>query len=297
MDIYYTSVGRNSNLLLNVPPDRRGRIHPNDSLRLMEFRAAREEAFRDDLLAGAAVTADNTRGASARYAAATVLDGNYETWWTTDDDVTTATLEFDLEGEITFDRLMIQEYIPLGQRVESFTVKYSGAAGWRDLARATTVGYKRILRFPAVTAHKIRIEFKAAASPVISAVAIYDSPEPEPVPAGGAEKRPVRKFGMNEPITIDLGGSRAVEGFFYIPNPTEQAPNIYRYDLQLSEDGKKWTQVKSDARFDNIANSPVEQKVLFDAPQTARYIRIVPLESVGGSDVYEMVEAGAVTRP
>jgi alpha-L-fucosidase len=186
MDIWYTSVGRNSNLLLNVPPDRRGRIHPNDSLRLMEFRAAREEAFAENLAAEAAVTASATRGGSSKYAAANVLDGDYDTYWTTDDGVTSAWLEIDLGTEKRFNRLLLAEYIPLGQRVVSFNVEYPDAAtgNWIPLTAATTIGYKRILRFPAVTAQKIRIGFEAQAAPVISAAAIYNSPELLSLPAG-----------------------------------------------------------------------------------------------------------------
>jgi alpha-L-fucosidase len=79
----------------------------------------------------------------------------------------------------TFNRLLLQEYIPLGQRVSSFSVKYRDekTREWMEAVSATTIGYKRILRFPAVTAQKIRIEFEALACPVISAVGIYQSPE------------------------------------------------------------------------------------------------------------------------
>jgi alpha-L-fucosidase len=180
MDIWYTSVGRNSNLLLNVPPDRRGRIHPADSIRLMEFRAAREEAFAEDLAAGAVAKASASRGVSSKYAAANVLDGDYDTYWTTDDGVTAATLEIDLGAAKTFNRLMLAEYIPLGQRVASFSVEYADAAtgDWIPLIGATTIGYKRILRFPAVTSPKLRIGFTSLAAPVISTAAVYNSPEP-----------------------------------------------------------------------------------------------------------------------
>ncbi len=101
---------------------------------------------------------------------------------------------------------------------------------------------------------------------------------------------------MGEAVTVDLKQSMPVRGFFYTPNPVVQSPNIYRYDLYLSEDGERWVQVKGGARFDNIANNPVRQEVAFDDLHTARYLRIVPLESVGGRDVCEVVEVGALTR-
>jgi len=177
MEIYYTSVGRNSNLLLNVPPDRTGRIHPNDSTRLMEFRRAREAAFSKNLAAGATAKASQTRG--RKFAAKNVLNENYDSYWTTKDDVLTPYLDIDWKQAQTFSCLLLQEYIPLGQRVSSFNVNYwdEKTGSWVELIRATTIGYKRILRFPAVTSQKLRIEFTALACPVINTVGIYHSPE------------------------------------------------------------------------------------------------------------------------
>ncbi len=179
MDIYYTSVGRNSNLLLNVPPDRRGRIHPKDSLRLMDFRRAREEAFSENLISGAAVKASNTRGGSLEYATSKILDNDYDSYWAANDGELSPYLEIDLKKEKTFNRLLLQEYIPLGQRVSALNVKYwdKKAKNWKKLTEATTIGYKRILRFPAITSQKLKIEFNALASPVISSIGIYKSPE------------------------------------------------------------------------------------------------------------------------
>ncbi len=179
MDIYYTSVGRNANLLLNVPPDRRGRIHPNDSVRLMEFRKALDEAFANDLIQGAEIKADNVRGNSSRFLASNVLDDDYNTYWTTDDARISPVMEIDLKENKIFNRLLLQEYIPLGQRVASFSVKYwdNVQNDWSDLAEGTTIGYKRILRFPSVETSKLKIEFNALACPVISTISLFASRE------------------------------------------------------------------------------------------------------------------------
>lgn len=173
MDIYYTSVGRNSNLLLNVPPDRRGRIHPNDSLRLMEFREAIHKDFEEDLMIGAEIHASNTRGDS--YSAANIQDDDYTSYWTTPDNDHKPSLQIDFKENVRFNRLLLQEYIPLGQRVSSFAVEYweEEKNDWIDLINATTIGYKRILRFPAVKTSKIRINFDALASPVISRIGVF----------------------------------------------------------------------------------------------------------------------------
>lgn len=385
MDIYYTSVGRNSNLLLNVPPDRRGRIHPNDSLRLMEFRKAREKAFAENLISNAAIKASNTRGNSSQYSAVNILDDEYDTYWTTDNQELTPYIEIDLKKDETFNRLLLQEYIPLGQRVSSFNVKYwdNKSGNWAGLVKATTIGYKRILRFPTVTAQKLRIEFEGLACPVISTVGIFKSPEqlsvpviqrdkagyvslkcetPDPLiyytldgsipdvtskmykntfflPEGGIVKAVAvtgdtqksevisatfdmapyawkvqapqavdiekvidgdEMYGvtvkMSEAITIDLNRDFKLKGFSYTPLAEVQAPNIYKYDFFCSRDGKKWIQLKKEALFNNIANSPVAQAVLFDRPVQARYVRIVPLQSVGNKEIYTVSEIGIITK-
>lgn len=175
LDIYYTSVGRNSLLLLNVPPDRRGLIPTEDSLRLAEFRAALNAIFADDLVQKARVTSSNTRGKSKLYRPEHLLDTAYDTYWATDDSVRTATIELRFKQPVTLNRIMLQEYIPLGQRVAAFHVDYQDAEGrWLPLATGTTIGYKRILLVPTVSARRLRISIdEAMACPVLNCVALY----------------------------------------------------------------------------------------------------------------------------
>lgn len=154
LEIYYRSVGRNSVLLLNVPPDRRGRFHENDVARLLEFRGVLDETFRTNLAAGARVTAESTRPG---FDPASVTDGDGDTYWTTEKDVIKASLEIHPGRPVTFDRAMIQEMITTGQRVEEFQLEALVDGQWREIARATTIGYKRLLRFPAVTATQVRL--------------------------------------------------------------------------------------------------------------------------------------------
>ena len=178
MDIYYTSVGRNSNLLLNVPPDRRGLIHPNDSARLMEFRRAIEEAFAVDLAKDARITADHTRGKSSRYGTKNLTDGKFDTYWTTDDHQLSASLEIDFGKMQTFNRLLLQEYIPLGQRVKTFSVEYWDGGGWQSVTNQTTIGYKRILRFPTITAQKLKVTIvESLACPALNRVGVFNAPD------------------------------------------------------------------------------------------------------------------------
>ena len=178
VDIYYTSVGRNSNLLLNVPPDRRGRIHPNDSIRLMELRRIIDETFAVNLVKGAKITADHTRGKSSKYGAKNLADGKFDTYWTTDDHQLSASIEIDFGKEQACNRLMLQEYIPLGQRVKSFSVESWDGSMWQPIDRQTTIGYKRMLRFPMITTSKMRIRIEESlAAPILNEIGIYKAPE------------------------------------------------------------------------------------------------------------------------
>jgi len=176
VDIYYTSVGRNSNLLLNVPPDKRGLIHPVDSARLIELRKVIDESFAVNLARKAKFKANHTR--ASKYAAKNLGDGKYDSYWTTDDNQLSASIEVDLGSKKTFNRVLIQEYIPLGQRVKAFSIEYWDGTEWKFVDRQTTIGYKRILRFPAIEAQKVRINIEESlACPVLNAIEIYNAPE------------------------------------------------------------------------------------------------------------------------
>ena len=177
LDIYYKSIGRNSVLLLNIPPDRRGLFHENDVARLRELRRVLDETFKTDLALGATAKADNVRGNDATHDAAKAVDGDPTTWWTTDDDVTTATLDFDLGKPVTFDRAMLQEQISQGQRVEKFVLEARDGDDWKEIATATTIGYKRLLRFPEVTARHVRLRIlQSRDCPTLKRFGLFKAP-------------------------------------------------------------------------------------------------------------------------
>lgn len=178
LDIYYASVGRNSNFLLNVPVDRDGLIHPNDSTRLMELKRALDNTFKTNLALGKKVIVSNTRGAAVKFGSQQLTDGNYQTYWATNDEIKTANVTVDL-GKITaINRIVLQEYIPLGQRLKSFSVDYWDGKDYKQLDKQTTVGFKRILTFPTLRTSRIRITIlETKASPVLSEIQIYNAPE------------------------------------------------------------------------------------------------------------------------
>ncbi len=172
LDLYYTSVGRNAVLLLNVPPDTTGRFNAVDSLRLMEFAAAKEGIFSNNLAAGAKVSADVTRGSA--FKAAKALDGDYDSYWAAPDDVLTASITVDFKGEKTFNLVQLQEYIPLGQRVKTFTVEALVDGSWKEIASETTIGFKRIVPVETTSATGIRINITdSRACPTINGIGVF----------------------------------------------------------------------------------------------------------------------------
>jgi alpha-L-fucosidase len=183
LEIYYHSVGRNSVLLLNVPPDRRGRFHENDVARLRAFRAVLDETFHTNLATGAKVTATDTR---AGFDPTDVTDGDGQTYWTTKEGVVWASLTIDLGRPVSFDRAMVQEMISTGQRVEQFTLEAQVDAEWREIARATTIGYKRLLRFPEVTTSNVRLTILGSRDcPTIRELGLFKASAREKTSAGG----------------------------------------------------------------------------------------------------------------
>jgi alpha-L-fucosidase len=176
MEIYYGSVGRNGNLLLNIGVDRRGLVNEHDIARLMEFRKAREEAFKTNLAKGKMKTS-SVRGNDPGYSAEKAFDGRPDTYWATDDGVKTALLEIDFGREIEFNRFLAQENIALGQRVKKFSLRIWKDERYETIASQATIGYKRILRFPTARTSKLQFVIEdSKASPTISNVEIFNAP-------------------------------------------------------------------------------------------------------------------------
>ncbi len=174
VDLYFKSVGRNSALLLNVPPNDQGLLSDPDVVRLEEFRKTLDGVFRTDLAARRQATADNTRGGDRSYAPGLAVDGDWSTFWATDDSVTSARLEVDLGKATQFNVSNVQEAIRLGQRVEAYHLDYLDGSEWKRIVAGTTVGYRKLDRFETVTARRVRLVIdKALAPPAISTFGLY----------------------------------------------------------------------------------------------------------------------------
>ncbi|MCB0476363.1 MAG: alpha-L-fucosidase, partial [Flavobacteriaceae bacterium] len=177
LDIYYESVGQNATLLLNLPLDKHGLIPKTDSIQLIKLSRQLHNDFKNDLARNKQITASNVRGNSKKYAANRVLDGDYNTYWATDDSETRASLTIDFGKTIQFNRIVLQEYITLGQRVKSFSIAIEKNGKWQLLDTHSTIGYKRILRYPKITTERIKLTIiDARACPLISTVQVFNAP-------------------------------------------------------------------------------------------------------------------------
>ena len=168
MECYYQSVGRNTNLLLNIPVNQEGRIPSIDSARLMTWHQRLMESFQTDLLQNCQVKASNTRG--KRFKAENVLRDANQSYWATEDGITKTELVFDFPNPTCLNTVVLQEHLPMGQKVKSFSISYAVKENhWipvesKDIM--TTIGHKRIIRFQTIKANQMKINFKSFESPL-----------------------------------------------------------------------------------------------------------------------------------
>lgn len=176
VEIYLNSVGHNALLLLNVPPDDRGLIDSRDSARLMELAEWVGSTFAHNKARDAKVTADSRRG--RLFDADNLVDADYDTYWATSDDKTQGTVTLEWKEPQWVDYLVLQEYIPLGQRIEKFHVEAKIAGKWQRVAEGTTVGYKKIVDLGKASGRQnldaLRVVIdKSRASIVMNSIGVY----------------------------------------------------------------------------------------------------------------------------
>jgi alpha-L-fucosidase len=177
MDYYYESVGRNGTALLNFPIDHRGLIHEIDAERVIEWEKTIQKELAENLSYKVGkIHATNERGRA--YSADKTLDSDKNTYWATEDSTRTASLTFEFDEEISFNRFVAQEYIKLGQRVQAFSLEAMINNEWKEIAKETTIGFKRILRLPDTKTNKIRFTIiEAKACPTIKNIEFYNAPQ------------------------------------------------------------------------------------------------------------------------
>lgn len=299
VDLYYRSVGHNATLLLNFPVDRRGLIHPVDSANAVRFHEMIQQQLKTNLVAGMTPKVSNERGGD--FVASALTDDNFDTYWATEDGVTTADIEFSFDTPTRMNRMMLQEYIPLGQRVKAFVVEYLDKDTWLPVKlneETTTIGYKRLLRFETVETKGIRIRITDARGPLcLSNVGVYDAgnvsdsfvekvEDIESVPyllpdvkaeetAKASDKQAQTTcFVEGDRLLIDLQEERLVSSLHFLPDQGE--PNkglIANYEIRVGTSKDAVNQLVKSGEFSNIQNNPVMQSVFF-TPVKARYIEL-----------------------
>lgn len=315
-DLYYRSVGHNGTLLLNFPVDRNGLIHPTDSSNAVGFHHQVQKELATNLLNNAKLEASNERG--RQYAVQTIIDGVYDTYWATEDGVTSADLTFTFKQPTQVNRVLIQEYIPLGQRVKKFAVEYKEGHQWlpvKSNEETTTVGYKRLLRFETIHADQLRIRFTDARGCLcVNEVGAYFAPDAKEsythatstlnsfpftllqvdaveMPKCSDKDEQTTCFVSGKEILIDLGEERTIGSLYYLPDQSEYNKGlISSYELSVGRTEAAF-QVVAKGEFSNIRNNPVLQNVYF-TPTEARYLKLKATRMVNEADSLGLAEIG-----
>lgn len=294
-DIYFKSVGYNSVLLLNIPPDLRGLINENDVQRLKEFSSYLKKTFARNY----------------------VLKGN-EAWHGTSGTVR----QYDIQKDALVNAFMIQEDISKGQRIESFLVEAYKDGSWIHMAEGTTVGYKRLVRFSDTRPERIRVTIRSARGVAnIAAVGLFYA-EPladkneeiqlSNVPVDGwqviggnadsrkaidGDRKTVWRASALMPLVVDMGNKVEVSGFSYAPSIGEDLTGtIYKYAFYVSLDGQSWTKCEAGGEFSNIMHNPVPYFVRFGKTYPARYFKLEPLSEINNKNVVTVGEVGILKK-
>lgn len=275
VDIYYSSIGHNANLILNFPIALSGRVHALDSMRAVEWAETIRNDLKENLLTGATVKSSDTRGKN--FAAKNVLDNREDTYWATNDNVINGELIFSFNKPTSLNRVLIQEYIPLGQRVRKFVIETKQDGNWEkvnSVDSTTTVGYKRIVRFQTVETKELRVRFVDARGPLcIKNIEAYLAPSlmVEPMIRRNAESL----------VTISTDDASTI--VYYTTDGTKptESSELYKAPFKFEQKGPvnaaaydklsgKWSPVSEvgfgvPASFYEIL-SPVDEKayVIFD---------------------------------
>lgn len=317
VDLYYRSVGHNATLLLNFPVDRRGLIHPVDSANAVRFHEMIQQQLKTNLVAGMTPKVSNERGGD--FVASALTDDNFDTYWATEDGVTTADIEFSFDTPTRMNRMMLQEYIPLGQRVKAFVVEYLDKDTWLPVKlneETTTIGYKRLLRFETVETKGIRIRITDARGPLcLSNVGVYDAgnvsdsfvekvediesvpyllPDVKAEEAAKASDKQAQTtcFVEGDRLLIDLQEERLVSSLHFLPDQGE--PNkglIANYEIRVGVSKDAVNQLVKSGEFSNIQNNPVMQSVFF-TPVKARYIELKATRMIRAGESMGFAELG-----
>lgn len=318
-DLYYRSVGHNATLLLNFPVDRNGLINPIDSANAVNFHKLIQRELGNNLVAGMKPKVSNERG--GQFKAQALTDGSWDTYWATSDGVTSADITFTFKKAQKMNRIMLQEYIPLGQRVKKFAVEWLDKNGtWKAVEQGeetTTIGYKRLLRFLTVETKGLRVRILDSRGPIcMNNMGVYYGGEDAqltwnpasvaiksvPFSLKGFDEAQLTKVVDRNPATvlfadknellIDLGRDTKVSTLMYLPDQNENRHGlIHSYTLAACKADGTNEHVLSSGEFSNIQNNPVLQTITFE-PTTTRYLKLKADRMVNDGEQIGVAELG-----
>ena len=318
-DLYYRSVGHNATLLLNFPVDRNGLINPIDSANAVNFHKLIQRELGNNLVAGMKPKVSNERG--GQFVAQALTDGSWDTYWATSDGVTSADITFTFKKAQKMNRIMLQEYIPLGQRVKKFAVEWLDKNGtWKAVEQGeetTTIGYKRLLRFLTVETKGLRVRILDSRGPIcMNNMGVYYGGEDAqltwspasvamksvPFSLKGFDEAQLTKVVDRNPSTvlfadknellIDLGRDTKVSTLMYLPDQSENRHGlIHSYTLAACKADGTDEHVLSSGEFSNIQNNPVLQTITFE-PATTRYLKLKADRMVNDGEQIGVAELG-----
>lgn len=318
-DLYYRSVGHNATLLLNFPVDRNGLINPVDSANAVNFHKLIQRELGNNLVAGMKPKVSNERG--GQFKAQALTDDSWDTYWATSDGVTSADITFTFKKAQKMNRIMLQEYIPLGQRVKKFAVEWLDKNGtWKAVEQGeetTTIGYKRLLRFLTVETKGLRVRILDSRGPIcMNNMGVYYGGEDAqltwspasvamksvPFSLKGFDEAQLTKVVDRNPATvlfadknellIDLGRDTKVSTLMYLPDQSENRHGlIHSYTLAACKADGTDEHVLSSGEFSNIQNNPVLQTITFE-PTTTRYLKLKADRMVNDGEQIGVAELG-----
>jgi alpha-L-fucosidase len=178
VDIFYSSIGRNANLILNLSPDNRGLVPDDQVEALGQMSRIVRETFAHDLAAGARVSADQ---AAPHHGAGAAIDGSLDTWWEAAPGRRGGALTLRLAKPASFDVVSLQEAVDhRGQRIESFAIDTWDGQAWVTAQTLpsdtlTTVGHRRLIRLRSpATSDRVRVRITGARlEPTLAEVGLY----------------------------------------------------------------------------------------------------------------------------
>lgn len=279
---YFSTVGQNSNLLPNLSPDPSGKIPEKDAQRLIDFGQIIQRMKGVDYALGAEVIP--VSGWTGTTSSAILTDNSPFTSWHTPDGVTFAAAEILLKESSTINVIKLQENVrDFGQRVKNFAIDVMTANGWKEIARSTTIGFRKMIRLPKdVHADKFRVRFLDARVSVswgsLSMYYLEDVPEEAvQISAGNRiDKSNIEMSVDGLDYIFKLNNECKLTGLSYVPQEGSDG-YIENYAIYLSDDGKHWRNPVATGRFGNIVNNPVEQYIPIEKMDT-RYVKLKVLK-------------------